>query len=46
LRATANSEAQQGPSTTAGDRYVADFDLVRIVPIEEDFPRLTSCYVL
>ena len=52
-----NSEARLGSATPHGQRYVVDFDMVRqgravtirsawIVRIGEDFPRLTSCYVL
>ena len=57
LSAVVNSEARPGSATPYGLRYVVDFDLVRhgravtirstwIVRIGEDFPRLTSCYVL
>ena len=57
LAAAENSEARLGSATPHGQRYVVDFDLVRqgravtvrstwIVRIGEDFPRLTSCYVL
>ena len=57
LAATVNSDARLGSATPHGQRYIVDFDLVRqgrtvrirstwIVRIGEDFPRLTSCYVL
>ena len=57
LEAAENSEARAGSATPHGQRYIVDFDLVRqsrivrirstwIVRIGEDFPRLTSCYVL
>ena len=55
--AAENSDARLGSATPYGQRYIVDFDLVRdartvrvrstwIVRIGEDFPRLTSCYVL
>ena len=57
LSAAVNSEARLGSATPHGQRYVVDFDMVRhgravtvrstwMVRIGEDFPRLTSCYVL
>ena len=57
LAAAENSEARLGSATPYGQRYLVDFDLFRqgsavtvrstwIVRIGEDFPRLTSCYVL
>jgi hypothetical protein len=57
LAAAFNAEAQLGTATIHGQRYIVDFSLVRpariasirstwIVRIDEDLPRLTSCYVL
>ncbi len=57
LQADAEGEAQPGEADRYGQRYVLDFDIsttagqavIRstwIVRAGEDFPRLTSCYVL
>jgi hypothetical protein len=57
LQAARLAEAQLGMVNPYGQRYVVDFDLVRqgrririrstwIVRTAEDWPRLTSCYVL
>jgi len=57
LAAAGNAEATPGVVNSFGQRYVVDFDLVRegrtmkirsawIVRVNEDLPRLTSCYVL
>ncbi len=57
LAAAGGGEAEAGVSNAYGQRYIVDFDLVRqgravrirstwIVRIEDDLPRLTSCYVL
>ena len=57
LGAATSVEAQPGAATPHGQRYLLDFDLTRldrvikirgtwIVRADEDFPRLTSCYVL
>jgi len=57
LLAASNAEARPGVVNPFRQRYVVDFDLVRegmtmkirstsIVRVEEDLPRLTSCYVL
>jgi len=57
LAAARDAEAVRGASSPYGQRYLVDFDLVRpartvrvrstwIVRIGEDFPRLTSCFVL
>jgi hypothetical protein len=57
LAAAIGAGAQCGASNPYGQRYTVDFDFQRgersvkirstwIVRIEEDLPRLTSCYVL
>jgi hypothetical protein len=57
LAAASTGEARLGIANPYGQRYIVDFDLVRrdrtmrirstwIVRIGEDYPRLTSCYVL
>jgi hypothetical protein len=57
LAAASDAEARLGIANPHGQRYVVDFDFVHrkrmikirstwIVRIEEDWPRLTSCYVL
>jgi len=57
LAAADNAEAMPGVVNPFGQRWVVDFDLVSegrtvkirstwIVRVEEDMPRLTSCYVL
>jgi hypothetical protein len=57
LQAARHAEAQLGMVNPYGQRYVVDFDLVRqgrririrstwVVRTAEDWPRLTSCYVL
>ncbi len=57
LQAASNAEVRLGMLNSYGQRYVADFDLVRqnrivkirsswIVLTGQDLPRLTSCYVL
>jgi hypothetical protein len=57
LAAACDTEARLGVANPYGQRYVVDFDLVHhtrtvrilsawIVPIGEDLPPLTSCYVL
>ncbi len=57
LVAARKADARPGIANPYGKRYIVDFDLVRearivrvrstwIVRIGEDFPRLTSCYVL
>ena len=57
LAAASDAEARLGVANPYGQRYIVDLDLVRqgrtvrvrstwIVRIGEDFPRLTSCYVL
>lgn len=57
LSAASSAEARLGTANSYGQRYIVDFDLIRqsrtvrvrstwIVRIGEDFPRLTSCYVL
>jgi hypothetical protein len=57
LAAARNEEATPGVANPFGQRYIVDFDIVRegkttkirsawIVRVEEDLPRLTSCYVL
>ena len=57
LMAAQSGEAQAGPATPYGQRYVVDFEMTReervlrirsawIVRNGEDVPRLTSCYVL
>jgi hypothetical protein len=56
-QATIHEEAFQQDATPYGDRYVLDFNLTTavgratirtawIILHEEDFPRLTTCYVL
>jgi hypothetical protein len=57
LRAAVSEEAQPGPSSEYGQRFVLDFDMSRfarairirttwIIREGEEVPRLTSCYVL
>jgi Domain of unknown function (DUF6883) len=54
LEAVFSAEATAGDRDNYGQRYVVDCEVtgpagkatVRIVLSEEDFPRLTSCYVL
>ena len=57
ISAARDEEARPGDANPYGQRYVVDFDLVRqgktmkirstwIVRVDEDLPRLTSCYVL
>ncbi len=57
LSAAVNAEAEVGLANIHGQRYIVDFDLVRlgrvvkirstwIVRTGDDLPRLTSCYVL
>lgn len=57
LGAARNLEAERGRPSPYGERYTVDLDLVRpgrtvrvrstwIVRAGEDFPRLTSCFVL
>ena len=56
LQAATNAEVRRGILNSHGQRYIADFDLVRqnrtvrirsswIVLTGQDLPRLTSCYV-
>ncbi|HZT33012.1 MAG TPA: hypothetical protein VFA33_24200 [Bryobacteraceae bacterium] len=57
LAAAAENEVQVGVANIYGQRYIIDFDLVGqhravrirstwIVRVEDQLPRLTSCYVL
>lgn len=57
LRAARSAEAQAGVFDAYGQRYIVDLELVRqsrivrirstwIVLAGQDFPRLTTCYVL
>lgn len=57
LAAAVEADAQPGAANIYGQRYVVDFEMIRrdrtvrvrstwIVRVEEDVPRLTSCFVL
>lgn len=57
IAAARDVDASPGVANLYGQRYIVDFDFIRqgrtikirstwIVRIEEDLPRLTSCYVL
>lgn len=57
LTAAQQYEATQEPPTEYGDRYIIDFPITRsqksatirsswIILLTEDFPRLTSCYII